>query len=95
MANSKSITTKAAARGNTQAGGEVVPLVKTDAHTKLWHKHDACHLIADELHSLIVCMSVLDDTQFNFESAAEKECALGFIGWQIVLKSRELQRAFA
>ena len=93
MAKTKSSTKTAALRGSTQSGGGVVPFAKTEAHTKLWHKHDGCHLIADDLHSLILCMNVLADTHFDFE-AGEKECALAFVGWQIVLKSRELQAAF-
>ena len=93
MAKTKSSTKTAALRGGTQTSGVVVPLAKTEAHTKLWHKHDACHLIADDLHSLVMCMITLADSTFDFESS-EKECAMADIEWQIVLKSRELQAAF-
>jgi hypothetical protein len=38
-------------------------------------------------------MITLADAPFDFVSS-EKECAMADIGWQIVLKSRELQAAF-
>jgi len=50
--------------------------------------------ISGDLHSLVMCMITLADTHFDFEPS-EKECALSYIEWEIVLKSRELQKAFA
>jgi hypothetical protein len=94
MAKTKSSTKTSALRGGTQTGGVFVPFVKTEAHAALFSKHDACHLIADELHSLVLCMSVLADTHLNNFAPDEKKEALAFVEWQIVLKSRELQAAF-
>jgi hypothetical protein len=93
MAKAKSSTKTAAFRGGTQPGGVVVPLAKTEAYAALFHKHDTCHLIADDLHSLIMCMIVLADANFDFEGE-ERGLALSYIEWEIVLKSRELQGAF-
>jgi hypothetical protein len=103
MAKTKSSTKTAALRGSTKtvrpgiitlddARPDKLP-PKTEAHTALWKQHDACHLIADDLHSLVMCMITLADTHFGFEGE-EKELAISHIEWQIVLKSRELREAF-
>ena len=103
MAKTKSSTKTAALRGSTETARPGIITLddalpqrnppKTAAHAALWHQHDGCHLIADDLHGLIMCMITLADTHFDFEGE-EKELALSYIEWQIVLKSRELQAAF-
>jgi hypothetical protein len=103
MAKTKSSTKTAALRSDTKADRQGIITLddalpernppKTAAHAALWHQHDGCHLIADDLHSLVMCMITLADAHFDFVGE-EKGLARSYIEWQIVLKSRELQVAF-